>query len=89
MPPHPTGNGDPIATRCHSGPASRAALHRCLRRKRLRAAAAKVAADPAVKQVIARAGSPIEYLDAPEFQTYWNADAAQMTKAVRAVGKVE
>jgi hypothetical protein len=34
--------------------------------------------------VIAKAGSPIEYLDAPEFQTYWDADAAEMTKAVRA-----
>ena len=27
-----------------------------------------------------RAGSPIEYLDAPEFQTYWDADAAEMTE---------
>ena len=57
--------------------------------RKLRAAAAKVAADPTVRQVIAKAGSPIEYLDAPEFQTYWDADAAEMTKAVRAVGKVE
>ena len=57
--------------------------------RKLRAAAAKVAADPNVRQVIAKAGSPIEYLDAPEFQTYWDADAAEMTKAVRAVGKVE
>ena len=57
--------------------------------RKLRAAAAKVAADANVRQVIARAGSPIEYLDAPEFQTYWDADAAEMTKAVRAVGKVE
>ena len=57
--------------------------------RRLRAAAAKVAADPTVRQVIAKAGSPIEYLDAPEFQVYWDADAAEMTKAVRAVGKVE
>jgi len=57
--------------------------------RRLRAASAKVAADPTVRQVIAKAGSPIEYLDAPEFQTYWDADAAEMTKAVRAVGKVE
>jgi len=57
--------------------------------KKLRAAAAKAAADPTVRQVIAKAGSPIEYLDAPEFQAYWDADAALMTKAVRAVGKVE
>jgi tripartite-type tricarboxylate transporter receptor subunit TctC len=56
---------------------------------RLRAASARVAADANVRQVIAKAGSPIEYLDAPEFQAYWEADAAEMTKAVRAVGKVE
>jgi tripartite-type tricarboxylate transporter receptor subunit TctC len=57
--------------------------------RKLRAASAKVAADANVRQVIAKAGSPLEYLDAPEFQTYWDADAAEMTKAVRAVGKVE
>ena len=57
--------------------------------RKLRAASAKAAADANVRQVIAKAGSPIEYLDAPEFQTYWDADAAEMTKAVRAVGKVE
>ncbi len=57
--------------------------------RKLRAVAAKVAADANVRQVIAKAGSPIEYLDAPEFQSYWDADAAEMTKAVRAVGKVE
>jgi len=57
--------------------------------RKLRAASAKVAADPAVIQVIERAGSPLAYLDAPEFQTYWNADANTMTDAVRKIGKVE
>ncbi len=57
--------------------------------RKLRAASAKAAADANVRQVIAKAGSPIAYLDAPEFQSYWDADAAEMTKAVRAVGKVE
>ncbi len=56
---------------------------------KLRAAAGKAAADPTVRQVIAKAGSPVEYLDAPAFQTYWNADVAEMTRAVQAVGKVE
>jgi len=56
---------------------------------RLRAAARKVAADPAVLQTIQRAGSPVEYLDAPDFQAYWDADARLMTGAVRAIGKVE
>lgn len=57
--------------------------------QRLRAVARKVAADPAVVQTVARAGSPIEYLDAPEFQTYWDADAKLMTEAVRRIGRVE
>lgn len=57
--------------------------------QRLRAAARRVAADPQVVQVIGRAGSPIEYLDAPEFQAYWDADAQAMTAAVRGIGKVE
>ena len=57
--------------------------------QRLRAAAAKAAADPAVRTIVGKAGSPIEYLDAPEFQTYWDADAALMTEAVRRIGKVQ
>ena len=57
--------------------------------QRLRAAAAKAAADSAVRQVMTRAGSPIEYLDAPEFQTYWDSDAANMVQAVRRIGKLD
>ena len=55
----------------------------------LRAAAKKAAADPQVVATIAKAGSPIEYLDAPEFKTYWDADAKVMVNAVRRIGKVE
>ena len=57
--------------------------------QRLRAAAKKVASDPQVVATINRAGSPIEYLDAAEFQSYWDADAKLMTEAVRRIGKVE
>jgi len=42
-----------------------------------------------VVQTISRAGSPIEYLDAPEFQACCDADAKVMTEAVRGIGKVE
>ncbi len=56
---------------------------------KLRAAAKKVAVDPAVVGIIGRAGSPVEYLDAPEFQAYWDKDAGLMTQAVRRIGKVE
>lgn len=57
--------------------------------QKLRAAAKKAAADPQVLATIQRAGSPIEYLDAPDFQSYWDADTKLMTDAVRRIGKVE
>ncbi|MDO9071821.1 MAG: tripartite tricarboxylate transporter substrate binding protein [Rubrivivax sp.] len=57
--------------------------------QKLRVAARTAAQDPHVASVIGKAGSPIEYLDAPEFQAYWDADAAVMTEAVRRIGKVE
>ena len=57
--------------------------------QKLRAAAKKAAADPQVVATINKAGSPIEYLDAPEFQSYWDGDAKLMTEAVRKIGKVE
>jgi tripartite-type tricarboxylate transporter receptor subunit TctC len=57
--------------------------------QKLRAASRKAAADPAVIATIGKAGSPIEYLDAPEFQAYWDADAKVMAEAVRRIGKVE
>jgi len=57
--------------------------------QRLRGAAQKVATDPVVQQTITRAGSPVDYLDAPAFQTYWDQDASVMTEAVRRIGKVE
>jgi len=57
--------------------------------QKLRAASRKVAADPAVVATIGKAGSPIEYLDAPEFQAYWDTDAKAMAEAVKRIGKVE
>ena len=56
---------------------------------KLRAAARQAALDPAVIQTINRAGSPLEYLDAPEFQAYWDTDARLMIEAVRKIGKLE
>lgn len=57
--------------------------------QKLRVAARQAAQDPQVVAIINKAGSPIEYLDAPEFDAYWKADAAVMTEAVRRIGKVE
>jgi tripartite-type tricarboxylate transporter receptor subunit TctC len=57
--------------------------------KRLRDAARAAANDERVKQVMATAGSPIQYLDTPEFQRYVDADAAKMADVVKRIGKVE
>jgi len=57
--------------------------------KRLRDAARAAANDERVKQVMTTAGSPIQYLDTPEFQRYVDADAAKMADVVKRIGKVE
>jgi len=56
---------------------------------RLREAAQIAANDPKVMQTIASAGSPMLYLDAPDFARYWSADAAKMADVVRRIGRVE
>ena len=56
---------------------------------RLREAAKAAANDERVRQVLNTAGSPILYMDAPEFQRYVDADAAKMSDVVKKVGKLE
>lgn len=56
---------------------------------RLREAARAAANDPKVKEVLLTAGSPVQYLDTPEFQKYVDADAAKMADVVKRIGKVE
>ena len=56
---------------------------------RLREAAKAAANDDRVKQVMTTAGSPVLYLDAPEFARYVDADAAKMADVVKKVGKLE
>jgi tripartite-type tricarboxylate transporter receptor subunit TctC len=56
---------------------------------RLRDAARVAAADPRFVAAMATVETPIQYLDAPELQRFWEADAKQLAEAVRRVGKVE
>lgn len=55
---------------------------------KLRDAARKAVEDPAVQKTIQGAGSPIQYLDAPAFQQYVEADAKKMKEVVEKIGKV-
>ena len=57
--------------------------------ERLRATMRKLMNDPALQQTILTAGSPIEYMDAPQFAAYWKTDAQRMTEAVKRIGKLE
>jgi tripartite-type tricarboxylate transporter receptor subunit TctC len=57
--------------------------------QRLRTAARAAASDAKVKEVILNAGSPVLYLDAPEFEKYVQADAKRMAEVVKKIGKVE
>jgi len=55
----------------------------------LREAAKLAANDERVRTVINGAGSPIQYMDAPEFKVYWDKESAQMVNVVKKIGKVE
>ena len=39
--------------------------------------------------MLGKAGSPVQYQDAPDFQRYVDADAAKMTDVVKKIGKLE
>lgn len=56
---------------------------------KLREGVAQVVKDPEFIATMEKAGTPISYLDAPEFQKYWDKDAAMLAAAVKRVGKVE
>ena len=57
--------------------------------QRLRAAAKFAANDAKVKEVINGAGSPILYMDSPDFDKYVQADVKRMSEVVKKIGKLE
>ena len=56
--------------------------------KVLRDTVRQAVADPDFKSQMAKLTSPIQYLDAPEFAKYWDADAKRLAAVVKIVGKV-
>lgn len=56
---------------------------------KLREAAREVAADSRFAAAMATVETPIQYLDAPELQRFWDADAKKLADVVRRVGKLE
>ena len=56
---------------------------------RLREAVRNAVSDPDFRGAMEKVATPIAYLDAPEFQKYWEADAKRLAALVKVVGKVE
>lgn len=57
--------------------------------KILREATKKAANGPEFKNAMEKLNTPVYYLDGPDFQKFWDQDAARLEKAVRNIGKVE
>jgi tripartite-type tricarboxylate transporter receptor subunit TctC len=57
--------------------------------KVLRDTARRVVEDAAFKKAMANVDSLVRYMDAPEFNQYWQADAKRLAGLVKLVGKVE
>jgi tripartite-type tricarboxylate transporter receptor subunit TctC len=57
--------------------------------KTLRQTVAKAVQDPEFKDAMEKLETPVVYLDAPEFRTFWDQDAKRLAAAVQRVGKVE
>jgi tripartite-type tricarboxylate transporter receptor subunit TctC len=56
---------------------------------KLREAARATSTDARFVAAMATVETPVQYLDAPDMQRFWEADAAKLGAAVRRVGKVE
>jgi tripartite-type tricarboxylate transporter receptor subunit TctC len=56
---------------------------------RLRAAVREAATSGEFKGAMEKVSTPVNYLDAPAFRTYWERDAARLKVALEKIGKVE
>jgi tripartite-type tricarboxylate transporter receptor subunit TctC len=56
---------------------------------KLREAAKSAVADPAFVSSLGRVDTPIQYLDQPQFRTFWDNDAKKLAEVVKKIGKVE
>jgi tripartite-type tricarboxylate transporter receptor subunit TctC len=56
--------------------------------QKLRAAVREAALSPEFKGAMEKVSTPVKYLDAPEFQKYWEKDAKRLEAALHKIGKV-
>jgi tripartite-type tricarboxylate transporter receptor subunit TctC len=57
--------------------------------QKLRDSVRQAVQDPEFRNAMAKVETPINYLDAPEFQKFWDADAKKLSEAVKRVKIVE
>ena len=57
--------------------------------RRLRDAVREAVQDAQFRTAMEGAGQPIDYRDAPDFRTFWEADAKKMAEIVKKIGRVE
>jgi tripartite-type tricarboxylate transporter receptor subunit TctC len=57
--------------------------------QKLRDAVRQGAQDPDFKNAMAKVETPVSYLDAPDFQRFWDADAKKLAEAVKQIRPVE
>jgi tripartite-type tricarboxylate transporter receptor subunit TctC len=57
--------------------------------EKLRAAVRAAVEDPTFKNALAKVETPIQYLDQPQFRTFWDADARKLATVVQKIGKVQ
>lgn len=56
---------------------------------KLRTVVKEAAADPAFVKAMTGMGTPVQYLDAPEFEAFWRADERHQTQIINSIGKLE
>ena len=56
---------------------------------RLREAAKFAVEDSTFQGALAKVETPIQYLDQPQFQSFWDADAKKLAEVVKRIGRVE
>jgi tripartite-type tricarboxylate transporter receptor subunit TctC len=56
---------------------------------KLRAAARAAVEDATFKAALAKVETPVQYLDQPQFSSFWDSDARKLADVVKKIGKVE
>jgi tripartite-type tricarboxylate transporter receptor subunit TctC len=57
--------------------------------KKLRDVIRQTVQEPNFKDAMTKLETPIAYLDAPEFQKFWDKDAKMLTDAIKRIGRIE